>query len=119
MGEKARLEKVQQQLAIHAGPTQFPQNWQAPAFMLIFRIMRAGFTFKFLLIRQRINMDAGHNADDTTITKILVAQARFSGFLIVKTVLDHYPPERRRSNRSSSFCSHSPGSLKRRISSLL
>lgn len=77
VGEKARLEKVQRQLAIHARPTQFPQNWQAPAFMLIFRIMGAGFTFKFLLIRQRINMDAGHNADDTIITKILVAQARF------------------------------------------
>lgn len=56
--------------------------------MLIFRILRASFTFKFLLIHQRINMDAGHNAD-IIITKILVAQAHFSGFLIVKTVLDH------------------------------
>lgn len=88
--EKVHLEKVQRQLAIHTGPTQFPQNWQAPGFMLIFRIMRAScFTFKFLLIHQRINMDAGHNADDIIITKILVAQAHFSGFLIVKTVLDH------------------------------
>lgn len=46
------------------------------------------FTFTFLFIHQGISLEAGHDADDIIITNT-VSQARFSGLLIVKNVLDH------------------------------
>lgn len=54
----------------------------------VFGIVRVSFTFTFLFIHQGISLEAGHDADDIIITNT-VSQARFSGLLIVKNVLDH------------------------------
>nr|WEY07045.1 nucleoprotein [Sudan ebolavirus] len=91
VGEKACLEKVQRQIQVHAeqGLIQYPTSWQSVGHMMvIFRLMRTNFLIKFLLIHQGMHMVAGHDANDTVISNS-VAQARFSGLLIVKTVLDH------------------------------
>nr|ALG01213.1 nucleoprotein [Zaire ebolavirus]ALG01519.1 nucleoprotein [Zaire ebolavirus] len=91
VGEKACLEKVQRQIQVHAeqGLIQYPTAWQSVGHMMvIFRLMRTNFLIKFLLIHQGMHMVAGHDANDAVISNS-VAQARFSGLLIVKTVLDH------------------------------
>ncbi|ACI28620.1 nucleoprotein [Bundibugyo virus] len=91
VGEKACLEKVQRQIQVHAeqGLIQYPTSWQSVGHMMvIFRLMRTNFLIKFLLIHQGMHMVAGHDANDAVIANS-VAQARFSGLLIVKTVLDH------------------------------
>nr|QAT98503.1 nucleoprotein [Bombali ebolavirus]QOU08477.1 nucleoprotein [Bombali ebolavirus] len=91
VGEKACLEKVQRQIQVHAeqGLIQYPTSWQSVGHMMvIFRLMRTNFLIKFLLIHQGMHMIAGHDANDAVIANS-VAQARFSGLLIVKTVLDH------------------------------
>nr|ARU80328.1 NP [Reston ebolavirus] len=91
VGEKACLEKVQRQIQVHAeqGLIQYPTAWQSVGHMMvIFRLMRTNFLIKYLLIHQGMHMVAGHDANDAVIANS-VAQARFSGLLIVKTVLDH------------------------------
>lgn len=81
--EGACLQKVQHQIVVHREQdlTQCPQGWNTPdSRMIIFRVMKASFTFKFMLIHQGINLVAGQDPDNIIITNS-VTQARFSGLL--------------------------------------
>lgn len=70
------------------GLIQHPQDWNTPGFMMVISgIMRASFTFKFMLTHQGANVEAGHNSAISISNS--VAQARCSGLLTVKTVLHH------------------------------
>lgn len=68
------------------GLIQHPQGWNTPGFM-ISGIMRASFTFKFMLTHQGTNVEAGH--DSAISISNSVAQGRCSGLLTVSTVLEH------------------------------
>ncbi|UKR35326.1 nucleoprotein [Cuevavirus lloviuense] len=91
VGERACLEKVQRQIQIHAeqGLIQYPTQWQSVGHMMVvFRLIRVNFVLKFLLVHQGMHMMAGHDANDAIIANS-ISQTRFSGLLIVKTVLEH------------------------------
>ncbi|ABE27012.1 nucleoprotein [Lake Victoria marburgvirus - Angola2005] len=90
VGDRASIEKALRQVTVHQeqGIVTYPNHWLTTGHMkVIFGILRSSFILKFVLIHQGVNLVTGHDAYDSIISNS-VGQTRFSGLLIVKTVLE-------------------------------
>nr|WMZ41123.1 nucleocapsid protein [Dehong virus] len=90
VGDRASIEKALRQVAVHQeqGIITYPSSWLTTGHMkVIFSVLRSSFVLKFVLIHQGVNLVTGHDAYDSIISNS-VGQTRFSGLLIVKTVLE-------------------------------